>query len=335
MSRYLSWYYIGTLGIAGTGRETQGRAKESRGDRMKKVSIIGSGNVGVNSAFFIAEMAAANVMLVDIKEGVSEGKALDLMEAAPIRNYRTAIEGSSDITSIAGSHAVVIAAGLIRTPGHDRGIHFKENSAIVRQLCADIVKHAPQALVIVATEPVDAMVKIALEETGFDRSRVMGIGGILDCTRMAHFVADELGLSPRDIAAMVIGSHTRYMVPVPDYTCVNGIPVTKLASPEAVSRIVEDTRNAGSVIVDLAKQASAFYAPSSAIAQVVEAVCIDTHKVLSLSVVLDGEYGMHGVALSVPCRIGAAGVEKILEVDFGEETLQAFRDSAEPVLGWF
>jgi malate dehydrogenase len=276
---------------------------------MKKVSIIGSGNVGVNSAFFIAEMAAANVMLVDIKEGIPEGKALDLMEAAPIRNYRTGIEGSSDITSIAGSHAVVIAAGLIRTPGHDRSVHFKENSAIVRQICTDVVRHASQALVIVATEPVDAMVKVVLEETGFDRTRVMGIGGILDCTRMAHFVADELGVSARDVTAMVIGSHTKYMVPVPDYTCVNGIPIGNLAS--------------------------AFYAPSSAIAQVVEAISIDTHKVLSVSVMLDGEYGMRGVALSVPCRIGSAGVEKILEVDFGEETLQAFRDSAEPVLGCF
>jgi malate dehydrogenase len=302
---------------------------------MKKISIIGSGNVGVNSAFFIAEMAAANVMLVDIKEGIPEGKALDLMEAAPIRNYRTGIEGSSDITSIEGSHAVVIAAGLIRTPGHDRGIHFKENSAIVRQICADIARHAPQALVIVATEPVDAMVKVVQQETAFDRSRVVGIGGVLDCTRMAHFVADELGVSPRDITAMVIGSHTRYMVPVPDYTCVNGIPIGKLVSPEAVSRIVEDTRNAGSVIIELAKQANAFYAPSSAIAQVVEAICIDTHKVLSVSTMLDGEYGMRGVALSVPCRIGSAGVEKILEVALTEETLQAFRDSAEPVLGWF
>jgi malate dehydrogenase len=301
---------------------------------MKKVGIIGSGNVGVNSAFFIAEMAAAQVTLFDVKEGISEGKALDLMEAAPIRSYRTGIEGSSDIASIAGSHAVVIAAGLIRTPGHDRGEHFRENATIVRDICAQVVNLAPGALVVVATEPVDAMVKIVVDATGFDRGRVMGIGGLLDCTRMAHFVSDELKVSPRDVSAMVIGSHTRLMVPVPEYTRVNGIPISQLMSEEAVARIVTATREAGSVIIDLARRANAYYAPSAAIAQVVEAVCVDTHKVLSLSVFLEGEYGLRDVALSVPCRIGAAGVEEILEVELGEEVLEAFRKSAEPVQRW-
>jgi len=301
---------------------------------MKKVSIIGSGNVGVNSAFFIAEMAAANVTLIDIQEGISEGKALDLMEAAPIRNYRTSITGSSDIADMADSHAVVIAAGLIREPGADRGLRFQENAVIVKDICARITELAPQALVIVATEPVDAMVRVVLQATGFDRVRVMGVGGLLDCTRMAHFAAAELGISPRDVTAMVIGSHTRFMVPVPEYTRVNGIPLEKLLEKDRIDRIVEDTRNAGSVIIELAKRANAYYAPSAAIAQVVEAVSIDTHKVLSLSVLLDGEYGMQDVALSVPCRVGSAGVEEILQIDLDEDTLKAFRDSAEPVLGW-
>jgi malate dehydrogenase len=301
---------------------------------MKKVSIIGSGNVGVNSAFFIAEMAAANITLVDIQEGISEGKALDLMEAAPIRNYRTSIQGSSDIKDIAGSHAVVIAAGLIRVPGADRGVHFKENEVVVREICASIVELAPEALVIVATEPVDAMVRVVLEATGLDRFRVMGIGGVLDCTRMAHFTAASLGISPRDVTALVIGSHTKFMVPLPEYTRINGIPMSKLLDAEQVRSVVGDTRNAGSVILDLAKRASAYYAPSAAIAQVVEAVSIDTHKVLSLSVMLDGEYGMSDVALSVPCRVGASGVEEILAIDLDEETLEAFRKSAEPVLSW-
>lgn len=301
---------------------------------MKKVSIIGSGNVGVNSAFFIAEMSAANVTLVDIQEGISEGKALDLMEAAPIRSYRTSITGSSSIKDIAGSHAVVIAAGLIRVPGADRGVHFKENAEIVRGICSHISELAPEALVIVATEPVDALVRVVLDATGFDRFRVMGIGGLLDCTRMAHFTAATLGISPRDVTAMVIGSHTKFMVPLPEYTRVNGIPVAKLLEPEQLSRVVEDTRNAGSVIVELAKRANAYYAPSAAIAQVIEAVSIDTHKVLSLSVMLDGEYGMRDVALSVPCRVGASGVEEILEIDLDEDSRQAFRKSAEPVLSW-
>jgi malate dehydrogenase len=178
------------------------------------------------------------------------------------------------------------------------------------------------------------MVRVVLEATGFDRSRVMGVGGLLDCTRMAHFAAAELGISPRDVTAMVIGSHTRFMVPVPEYTRVNGIPLAKLLEQDRIDRIVEDTRNAGSVIIELAQRANAYYAPSAAIAQVVEAVSIDTHKVLSLSVMLDGEYGMRDVALSVPCRIGSAGVEEILQIDLDEDTLKAFRDSAEPVLGW-
>lgn len=301
---------------------------------MKKVSIIGSGNVGVNSAFFIAEMAAANVTLIDVQEGISEGKALDLMEAAPIRNYRTSIEGSSDIAAAAGSHAVVIAAGLIRVPGADRGVHFKENKVIVEKICAGIVDLAPEALVIVATEPVDAMVRVVSDATGFDRSRIMGIGGLLDCTRMAHFAASELGISPRDVTALVIGSHTRHMVPVPEYTRINGIPLEKLLDPEGVARVVQDTRNAGSVIIELAQRANAYYAPSAAIAQLVEAVSIDTHKILSLSVLLEGEYGMTDVALSVPCRVGSSGVEEILEIELDDKTLQLFRASAEPVLGW-
>lgn len=228
----------------------------------------------------------------------------------------------------------MIAAGLIRSPGRDRGEHFRENAAIVRDICAQIVNLAPEALVIVATEPVDAMVKVVVDATGFDRRRVMGIGGLLDCTRMAHFVSDELDVSPRDVSAMVIGSHTRLMVPVPEYTRVNGIPITQLISEEAVARIVTATREAGSVIIDLAQRANAYYAPSAAIAQVIEAVCVDTHKVLSLSVMLEGEYGVQGVPLSVPCRVGAAGVEEILEVELGEEILEDFRESAEPVQRW-
>jgi len=302
---------------------------------MKKVGIIGSGNVGVNSAFFIAETAAADVTLVDIQEGVARGKALDLMEAAPIRQYRTSITGTSDLRAIAGSHAVVVAAGLIRTPGHDRGVHFKVNAAILRALGRKIMDLSPEAVVVIATEPVDAMVKVFLDETGSDRRRVLGIGGVLDCTRMAHFVAGELGVSPRDVTAMVIGSHTRSMVPVPEFTRVNGIPLGMLLSPEAIGRVVENTRLAGSVIIDLAQRANAYYAPSAAIAQVVEAVCIDTHRVLSVSVMLEGEYGIDGLALSVPCRIGAGGAEEILGIEFDDDVLRALRDSAATVRGWF
>lgn len=302
---------------------------------MKKVSIVGSGNVGVNSAFYIAESAAANVVLVDVQEGISAGKALDLMEAAPIRRYRTMIEGRDDIAAIAGSDVVVLAAGLIRAPGRDRSEHFQENAATARAISADIARHAPDAAVIVATEPVDAMVQVVVEATGFDRLRVMGVGGILDSMRMASFIADALSVSPRDINTLVIGSHTSRMVPLPFYARVNGVEIGQLMDAQTVGRIVDDTRRAGDVIVDLAKRANAYYAPSAAIATLAEAICLDLHLVRSVSVLLKGEYGIEDVALSVPCKLGAGGVQQIITLDLNEEDRQAFAASAGPVRALF
>ncbi len=253
------------------------------------------------------------------------------MEAAPIRHYRTRIRGASDIAAIADSDVVVIAAGLIRTPGHDRDEHFKENAAIVTELATAIKQHAPNSVVLVATEPVDALVKVALEATGFERTRVLGIGGILDSTRMADFVANAMGISPRDVTAMVIGSHTPQMVPLPEFTRVNGMPIDQLLEAERIAEIVEQTRHAGEHIVELAKRSSAYYAPGAAIAKVVEAICIDTHSVLSLSVMLQGEYGIDGVPVSVPCRVGARGVEQLLEVPLGDDHREALKASAQPV----
>ncbi len=298
---------------------------------MKKVSIIGSGNVGANAAFFIAEMAAAHVTLIDIEEGRAAGKALDMMEAAPIRRYRTKIEGSDKIEAIEGSDIVVITAGLIREPGKDRTEHFKENREILLSMVEPITKLAPDCKVIVAPEPVDAMVKIFTEESGFDRKRVMGIGGVLDATRMAGFIAEELGISARDVNAMVIGSHTKKMVPLPYYSRVSGINITDLLGEGAIERVIHNTRQAGNLIVDLAKRANAYYAPASAIAQVVEAIAIDTGKILPVSVLLSGEYGMKGVALSVPCKLGADGVEEIIELKLAEDTWKDFQASAEPI----
>jgi malate dehydrogenase len=276
-------------------------------------------------------MAAAHVNLVDIEEGRATGKALDLMEAAPIRRYRTFMEGNDDIASIAGSDIVVLAAGEIRRPGQDRTAHFEDNKIIIEQNCAAIVEHCPGAIVVVATEPVDAMVKLVVHCTGSPRERVMGIGGILDSTRMASFVAERLDISPRDVNALVIGSHTQKMVPLRHYTRVSGIELSTLMDEVSLGKVIVDTREAGSVIVDLAKQSSAFYAPSSAIAQVVEAVAIDTKKILPLSVLLQGEYGMEDVALSVPCKVGISGIEQIIELDLNEETRLAFQVSAEPI----
>jgi malate dehydrogenase len=298
---------------------------------MKKVSIIGSGNVGANAAFFVAEMAAAHVTLIDIEEGRAVGKALDLMEAAPVRRYRTKIEGSDSIEAIEGSDIVVLAAGIIREPGMDRTENFKENAAIVESLVDPVVKYAPDAKIIIAPEPVDAMVKIFVEKSGFDRKKVMGIGGILDSTRMASFIADELSISARDINAMVIGSHTKKMVPLIYYSRVSGIEISELLDEGALERIVHNTRQAGNLIVDLAKRSNAYYAPSSAIAQVVEAISIDTGNILPVSVLLNGEYGMKGVALSVPCKLGANGIEEIIELKLQDDVWKDFQASAEPI----
>lgn len=301
---------------------------------MKKVSIIGGGNVGVNSAFFIAETAAANVTVVDIQPGISAGKALDLMEAGPIRNYRTTIAGSDDIGAIAGSDIVVVTAGFVRSPGQPRDQNFRENRAIVQGIAGHVADLAPEAVVIVVTSPVDGMLKVFLDASGFDRLRVLGTGTRLDCTRMASFVADALNISPRDVSAMVIGSHTTHMVPVPELTRVSGIPIAELMRPEQVSKLIADTREAGTLIVELAKRHSAYYAPSAVVTEIVEAISFDTKKVLPVSVLLKGEYGIHDVPLSVPCKIGRAGVEQILELDLGDEVLGALRESSVPVRNW-
>jgi len=298
---------------------------------MKKVSIVGSGNVGANAAFFTAEMAAAHVTLVDIEEGRAAGKALDLMEAAPIRRYRSKIEGCDRIEAVEGSDVVVLAAGMIRQPGKDRSERYADNADIVRDLAGAVARHAPGSKVLIATEPVDAMVKIFVEISGFDRLKVMGLGGVLDSTRMASFIAEELGISARDVNAMVIGSHTKRMVPLVRYSRVGGIEISQLLDPKAVERIVHGTRHAGNLIVDLAKRSNAYYAPAASIAQVIEAIAVDTKKILSLSVLLNGEYGIKGEALSVPCKVGADGVEEIIELKLREDELERFQASAEPI----
>jgi malate dehydrogenase len=301
---------------------------------MKKVSIIGSGNVGVNSAFFLAETAVANVMLVDVLPGISTGKALDLMEAGPIRHYRTRIAGSDDIAAIEGSDVVVLAAGIVRTPGQNRGENYRDNEGIVKGIAGQVARLAPEAVVLVITSPVEGMLKVFLDESGFDRHRAFGSGTRLDSTRLASFVAEALNISPLDVTGMVIGSHTTRMVPVPEFTRVSGIPITELMTPEQIDKVIADTREAGTLIIELAKRHSAYYAPSAVVTEIVEAICHDTKKVLPVSVLLKGEYGIHDLPLSVPCKVGAAGIEEILAVDLPDEVMEAFRDSSVPVRGW-
>lgn len=291
---------------------------------MKRVCIVGSGNVGANTAFFLAENGAASVTLVDVKEGVPAGKALDMMEAGPLRAYDTAIEGTNDIASVAGSDVVVLAAGRVRRPGEQRVDLYLENSATVKAICQDVRRLAPEAVVINMVEPVDSITLLAQETLGFDRRRVLGVGGLLSSTRIRYLVSHELAISPREITALVIGPHRRNMVVLKDTIRVSGVPAVKLLGEERVDAIVEEVRHAGDAILQLAQWSTAFYAPSAAAEALIEAVVRDTHAILPVSLRLAGEYGVSDLCVGVPAQIGAPGAERIIELKLNNEERRGF-----------
>lgn len=295
---------------------------------MKRIGIIGSGNVGANSAFFIAENGTATVTLVDIREGLSEGKALDMSEAGPLRRYDTGIRGGTDLAAIRGSDIVVLAAGRVRAPGQDRDALYRDNAPLVGDLCRQIRTLAPGAVVINVVEPVDMLTLLAVRALGFDRSRVLGVGGLLSSTRLRHLVSRALGISPREVTGMVIGPHRPGMVVLGDTVRASGIPVAQLLEPEVLCAIVEETRGAGDTILELAERSTAYYAPSAAVAALALAVVRDSRTVLPVSMRLDGEYGLRDIALSVPARVGAGGAQGIIEVAMSAEEEQQFRDAA-------
>jgi len=285
------------------------------GAKMKNVSIIGSGNVGANCAFFIIENHTASVLLVDIKEGLSTGKALDISEAGPIRQYDTKLRGSDDIREIRDSDIVVISAGRVRRPDESREDLYRDNSPLVKRICADIRELAPDAVVINVVEPVDMTTLLAQGILGFDRKRVLGVGGLLSSTRLRYLVSKALGVSPREVTGMVIGPHYADMVILRSTVRVSGIPAEKLLSREQFDSIVEEVRKADETILYMAQHATAFYAPSAAIAALVDAIVRDTKSILPVSVRLEGEYGLSGIATSVPARIGAQGMERVIGVE--------------------
>lgn len=295
---------------------------------MKKVSIVGGGNVGTNTAFFLAENGTASVTLVDVKEGVPTGKALDLMEAGPLRGYDTTIRGTNDIGAIEGSDVVLIAAGRVRKPGEDRADLYLDNLRVVREVCAQIKKLAPQAVVINIVEPIDSLTLLAQEELGFDRHRVLGVGGLLSSTRLRYEVACSLGVSPREVTALVVGPHRQSMVVLRDSVRVAGIPAVFLLGEERLSTFIESVRTAGDTILEMAQFSTAFYAPSAAATMLIEAVCRDTHDILPISFRLEGEYGVHGLAVSVPAQVGAGGVEKVLPAPMSASEKKAFAAAA-------
>jgi malate dehydrogenase len=295
---------------------------------MKRVSIIGSGNVGANSAFFIAENGTASATLVDTKEGLSVGKALDLSEAGPIRRYDTEIHGYDDVEKIRDSDIVVIAAGRVRAPDQSRDDLFRDNGPLVERICEDIKRLSPNAVVLNVVEPVDMITLLAQKALDFERTRVLGIGGLLSSTRLRFLVSQALAVSPREVTGMVIGPHRPSMVVLRNTVRVSGIPVEKLLSAEHFDDIVGEVRKAGDTILQMAQRSTSYYAPSAAVAALVSAIARDTKTILPVSMRLQGEYGLNDIAVSVPACIGARGVDRIISVEMSADEKKAFLSAA-------
>jgi malate dehydrogenase len=276
------------------------------------VSIIGSGNVGANTAFFIAENGADDILLYDVKEGVSKGKALDMMETAPIRSYRTKIRGTDSIDDVTGSDVVVLAAGSVRRPGMKRSELYDENAPAVEKLARDVSSLAPESVVIVATEPVDLMTMLFVSSSRFPRERVLGVGGILDVTRLRYAVSRNLNVSMDDVSALAIGPHDERVLLPPRFTSVSGVPVLRLMGKDHFATLVGEVARAGDFIVEMARASNAYYAPSAAMAELAHSVVRNTRRILCASLLLRGEFGIDGAAMSVPVQIGKGGVQKVL-----------------------
>jgi malate dehydrogenase len=281
------------------------------------VTVVGAGNVGATAAQEIARRDYAEVVLVDIKEGLPQGKALDIAEAGPVLGYEPTISGSNGYEETAGSDVVVITAGLPRKPGMSRDDLVTTNEEIVRSCALAAAEASPDAILVVVSNPLDAMCHVARAATGWARERVFGMAGILDTARFSTFIALETGMSSKDVTAMVLGGHGDQMVPVVSATTVGGVPLTKLVSADRIEAMVERTRKGGGEIVELLGT-SAWYAPGAAAAQMVDAICLDQKRVLPCTAYLEGEYGIDGLYMGVPVKLGAGGVEAIVELDLSD-----------------
>jgi malate dehydrogenase len=281
------------------------------------VTVVGAGNVGATAAQEIARRDYAEVVLVDIKEGLPQGKALDIAEAGPVLGYEPTISGSNGYEATAGSDVVVITAGLPRKPGMSRDDLVTTNEEIVRSCALAAAEASPDAILLVVSNPLDAMCHVARAATGWARERVFGMAGILDTARFSTFIALETGMSSKDVTAMVLGGHGDQMVPVVSATTVGGVPLTKLVSADRIEAMVERTRKGGGEIVELLGT-SAWYAPGAAAAQMVDAICLDQKRVLPCTAYLEGEYGIDGLYMGVPVKLGAGGVEAIVELDLSD-----------------
>ena len=294
----------------------------------RKIAVIGAGNVGATCALVLAQMKIADIVLLDIFEGFAKGKALDMSQNANVLNYNGTITGTADYADIANSEVVVVTSGFPRKPGMSREDLIGKNAEIVAQVGAGIRDHAPDAIVIMVTNPLDLMTYHMQKVTGFPHNRVIGQAGILDSARMAHFIALELNCAEEDVTPMVLGGHGDTMVPLPRYTTVGGIPITQLISEERITEISARTASGGGEIVKLLERGSAFYAPGSAAAIMAESVLNDRRGVIPASCFLTGEYGLNDVYIGVPCILGANGVEQIFDLDLSEHELSSLQGSA-------
>ncbi len=299
---------------------------------MNKITVVGAGNVGATLAQRLAEKELAReVVLVDVVEGVPQGKGLDQWESGPIEGFDTRVIGANDYSPAKASDLFVVTAGIARKPGMSRDDLVKTNADIVKSVGQEIKRASPQAIVVVVSNPLDVMCWVMKQVTGFPRERVVGMAGVLDAARYRSFLADALQVSVEDIQAMVLGGHGDTMVPLVSYTTVSGIPVTQLLDRKKLDAIVDRTRNGGAEIVNYLKTGSAYYAPSAAAVQMVEAIARDKHRVVPCSAWLEGEYGMRGIFLGVPCKLGAKGLEAIIEVELTDAERAALKKSGDSV----
>jgi len=296
-----------------------------------KVSIIGAGMVAGTCAQRIAERGYADVVLLDIIEGLPQGKALDILESAPILGLDFRITGTNNYEDTANSEVVIITAGVSRKPGMSRDDLLLTNMKIIREVSAKIVQHSPNCIIIMVTNPLDAMVQLALHDTKFPRTRLFGQSGILDTGRFRTFIAQELNVSVEDVSAYVLGGHGATMVPLPRLCTVGGIPITELLPEEKISSIIQRTVKGGAEIVSLLKAGSAFYAPSAAVTAMVDAIILDKKRILPCATYLEGEYGINGVVMGVPVKLGKNGIEQIIELKLTPEEEAALKKSARAV----
>ncbi|MDX6711872.1 MAG: malate dehydrogenase [Blastocatellia bacterium] len=297
----------------------------------KKITVVGAGNVGATAALWLASKELGDVVLVDVVEGVPQGKALDMAETAPIEGFDVRLTGTNGYEETANSDVVIITAGIPRKPGMSRDDLLKTNAGIVNNVVDQVVKYSPNSILIVVSNPLDAMCQVALRRSGFPKHRVIGMAGVLDSARMRCFLAEALDVSVENITAFVLGGHGDTMVPLPRFSTCAGIPITELLTPEQIEAIVKRTANGGAEIVSLLKTGSAYYAPSAAAVEMTESILKNKKKILPCAAYLEGEYGINGLYVGVPCKLGTNGLEQIIEINLTAEERIALQKSAAAV----